>query len=49
MSQNYNNLLKKIVANYLKKSQQKNIFFADSQFEYDQNQFVSKVFKYEKI
>lgn len=48
MAQNYNNLLKKIVVNYLKQSQQKNIFFADSQFKYNQNQFASKVFKYEK-
>ena len=48
MSQNYSNVLKKIVVNYLKQSQHKNIFFADSEFKFDQNHFASKVFKYEK-
>ena len=47
MSKDYGNVLKKIVINYLKQSKNKNIFFADSENKYDQNQFSTKVFKYQ--
>jgi long-subunit acyl-CoA synthetase (AMP-forming) len=47
MSKNHGNILKKIIINYLKQSKHKNIFFADSDNKYNQNQFVSKVFKYQ--
>ena len=47
MPKNYGNVLKKIIIGYLKKSNKKNIFFADSEYKYDQNQFASKVFKYQ--
>jgi hypothetical protein len=47
MPKNYGNVLKKIIIGYLKKSNKKNLFFADSEYKYDQNQFASKVFKYQ--
>mgnify|MGYP006081208581 FL=1 len=47
MPKNYGNVLKKIIIDYLKKSNKKKIFFADSEDKYDQNQFASKVFMYQ--
>ena len=46
MSKDYSNVLKKIVLNYITQSQSKNIFFADSEFKYNQSQFSSKVFRF---
>ena len=46
MSKDYSNVLKKIILDYITQSKSKNIFFADSEFKYNQSQFSSKVLKF---